>query len=211
MKFVAAMTVVIALFAAAPASAQTRFFDVTAFYALVDPQGDNRPGLNAVDEFELDSTSGFGAAVNAFFTDKISLELAAYAFESEVTVRPRLVSQFPVRDLDMMPITATLQYHFNPEGRFDPYIGAGAAYVLFGDLSDFSGSDLRSIDLEDDIGYVLNAGASFDLTPRLAIVGDVKYVPVESSARAVVTGAPEQTFDIEVNPLIVGLGLSYQF
>jgi outer membrane protein len=211
MKFAAAMTVVIALFAAAPATAQTRFFDVTAYYALVDPQGDNRPGLNAVDEFELDSSSGFGLGVNAFFTDRIALELAAYAFESEVTVRPRLVSPFPVRDLDMMPITATLRYHFNPEGRFDVYLGAGAAYVLFGDLDDFSGSDLRSIDLDDDVGFVVNAGASFDITPRLAVVGDIKYVPVEASASAVFASAPDQTFDIKVNPLIVGLGLSYQF
>ncbi|MCA1734514.1 MAG: outer membrane beta-barrel protein [Acidobacteria bacterium] len=192
MKFVTAMAVVIALFAAVPASAQTRFFDVTGYYAMVDPQGDNRPGLNAVDEFELDSSSGFGLGVNAFLTNRLSLELAAYAFESEVTVRPRLVNQFAVRDLDMMPITATLQYHFNPEGRF-------------------SGSDLRAVDLEDDIGYVVNAGASFDITPRLAIVGDIKYVPVEASASAVFTNAPDQTFDIEVNPVIVGLGLSYQF
>ena len=211
MKFVTAMAVVIALFAAVPASAQTRFFDVTGYYAMADPQGDNRPGLNAVDEFELDSSSGFGLGVNAFLTNRLSLELAAYAFESEVTVRPRIVDQFLVRDLDMMPITATLQYHFNPEGRFDVYLGAGAAYVLFDEMNDLSGSDLRAVDLEDDIGYVVNAGASFDITPRLAIVGDIKYVPVEASANAVFTNAPDQAFDIEVNPVIVGLGLSYQF
>jgi outer membrane protein W len=40
---------------------------------------------------------------------------------------------------------------------------------------------------------------------------DAKYVPVKSSARAVFASGPGQTSDIDVNPLIVGAGVQFQF
>jgi outer membrane protein len=213
MKLTSALIAAFTLLAAAPALAQSRSVDITGYYALVDPQGNSRPGFDLLDEIELDSTSGFGAAINVFFTNRISTEFAAYLVEPEATFRERLVDRTGTSDLEMMPLTVTLQYHFNPDGRIDPYLGAGVAYVLFDELSDFpnTGTSLSSIDVDDDFGYVLNAGLSFDITPNFAIVGDVKYVPVEAGARAVFAGSPGQDFEFEVSPLILSLGLSYQF
>ncbi|HVR41862.1 MAG TPA: OmpW family outer membrane protein [Thermoanaerobaculia bacterium] len=213
MKFVPAFLAAFLVLAAVPAEAQTRFFDLTASYARVDPQTDSRPGLSTIDEFELDSSGGFGLAVNVFFTDRISTEFAAYVVDTEASVRPRLTNRFPVGDLQMIPLTVTLQYHFNPEGRIDPYLGAGVAYVLFDDVSEFpdGGTGLRAIDVDDDFGYVINAGLSFDITPRFAILGDVKYVPVDAGARAVFASAPDQEFGLEMSPLILSIGLSVQF
>lgn len=213
MKFLSRAWIACLVLVAVPAMAQTRFFDLTGYYAWVDPQSDSRPGLSTLDEFELDSTTGFGAALNAFLTDRVSAEFAVWLVDFEANVRSPLVSPFGVGDLEMMPITVTLQYHFNPEGRIDPYIGAGVAYVLFDELSDFpnAGTNLRAIDVDDDFGWVANAGLSFDVTPRFAIIGDVKYVPVDAAATAVFATGPEQEFDLEVSPIIVSVGLSYQF
>ena len=36
-------------------------------------------------------------------------------------------------ETDLLPPTLSVQYHFNPNGRARPYIGAGLNYTLFSD------------------------------------------------------------------------------
>ncbi len=200
-----------------PALAEERSVDVTGWYNWIDPSGDSTFDRDA-DDFglEFDSETGFGAAVNIFWGKRISTELAVNLFEPEATLRSDnpAIPVFSGGSLEMMPITGTLQFHFNPEGRVDPYIGAGVAYVLFDNLDnseDLDDIDVDSIDFDDDYGFVANAGVSFDITPNFAINLDAKYVPVKSSATAVFTSGPGQNVDVEINPFILGAGLQFQF
>lgn len=201
-----------------PAFAQSRSLDITGWITFVDPSGDN--DFEDASDFEdlearFDSEQGYGLAINTFWSDRISTEFAASVVEPDVTLRATDPS-VPFEDvgsLEMIPLTATLQFHFNPEGRLDPYIGAGVAYVLFDEIEGTRFGDIGfdSIDLDDDFGFVVNGGLSFDITPNFAINLDAKYVPVESAARAVVAGADREEVDFEVNPLILAAGLSFQF
>ena len=99
-----------------------------------------------------------------------------------------------------------------PDGRVDPYVSAGAAWVLFDEVEGgIDEVDIDSIDFDDDFGFVVNGGVSIDITEMFAINLDAKYVPVSSSATAVVGGVGSEPFDIDVNPLILSAGLSIQF
>lgn len=195
-----------------PAFAQERSVDLTGWVTFVDPSGDT--DLEDGEIAEFDSEQGFGVGINVFWTNAISTEFAASLVEPDLTLRandPTIPAS--IGSLEMMPLTATLQFHFNPNGRFDPYIGGGVAYVLFDDIEseelDEIGFD--SIDFDDDYGFVANAGLSIDLTETFAINLDAKYVPVSSPSRAVVAGVAGDEIEFDVNPLILAAGVSLQF
>ena len=71
---------------------------------------------------EFDSEQGYGLGLNVFWSNRVSTEFAASVVEPDLALRatdPSIPSGV-VGGLEMMPLTATLQFHFNPDGRFDP-------------------------------------------------------------------------------------------
>lgn len=207
-----AVAVAVLLFAV-PATAQERAFDLTGYAAWVDTSSEGTfEGNNPLD-VSFDGTMGYGAAANIFWTPRISTEFAIVRVENDLNFRTRTINASPT-EVEMMPITGVLQFHFAPQGRIDPYIGAGAAYVLFGDVdrpAELSNIDFESIDFEDDIGLALNAGIGLKITNNFGLTFDAKYVPLESSATAVrpVGGGSEVKFDM--NPVIFSAGATLRF
>lgn len=204
-----------ALLFAVPASAQDRFFDLTAYAAWVDTSSEGTfDGIEDVD-VNFDGTLGYGVAANVFFGDRLSTEFAIVRVNSDITFRRRAAGPVVTSDSDaeIMPITAVLQFHLIPNGRIDPYVGAGAAYVLIDDVDapdELGNIDFETLDFDDDVGLALNAGVGIKLTNNLGLTLDAKYVPLESSARAHrTTGDQDVTFDI--NPVIFSAGLSLRF
>lgn len=193
---------------AVPALAQGRSVDLTGYVAWVDLSGD---GLIAGDggDYDLgsfDADTGYGGAINLFLTRRLSAEIALTEVKPEGRIQ--FGGETVVGELDMLPITGVLQYHFNPEGRVDFWVSGGVAYLMF---DEFEGDDLGSIDIDDvdiddDYGSVWGVGASFNLAGGLAIVGDAKYV---LSSNTITTSVGDA--EIELNPLIVTAGLQIQF
>ena len=214
MRHAVPITLLLLLLMAVPMSAQDRAFDLTGYASWVDTSSEgtlDETTSNPVD-INFDGTLGYGIAANIFF-GRLSTEFAIVRVESDVSVRQRAVNNAGDTQAEMMPITAVLQFHLAPNGRFDPYVGAGAAYVLIDDVDapdELSNLDFESLDFDDDVGLALNAGVGIKLTDNFGITLDAKYVPLESSARAVRPGdAADVKFDI--NPVILSGGLSLRF
>lgn len=215
MKRAVPITFLLLLLAAVPMSAQSRGFDLTGYVSWVDTSSEGTfddTTSNPVD-VNFDGTMGYGVAANIFFGNRISTEFAIVRVNTDVNIRQRAVSNAGNTAAEMMPITAVLQFHLAPNGTFDPYIGAGAAYVLIDDVDapdELNNLDFERLDFDDDVGLVLNAGLGIRISNNLGITLDAKYVPLESSARAVrTTGSQDVAFDI--NPVILSAGLSLRF
>jgi outer membrane protein W len=208
------ITVVLLLITAVPMSAQNRFFDLTGYAAWVDSSSEGTFDQTAGDPIDVnfDGTLGYGLAANVFFGNRISTEFAIVRVNSDIQFRQRAVANANTQ-AEILPITAVLQFHLAPNSAFDPYIGAGAAYVLIDDVDtpdELNNIDFERLDFDDDIGLALNAGVGVRLTQNFGLTFDAKYVPLESSARAVRTiGDEEVKFDI--NPVILSAGLSLRF
>lgn len=202
-----------ALLLVTPAVAQDRFFDITANAVWLDSTGAGSfEDLGDPTDIEFDGQLGYGLAANIFFSNRISVEFAISRIDSEAQVRRRrVVGPAVSRNLEIMPVTAVLQFHFAPRGFIDPYIGAGAAYVLFDDIEANGIGNLDRIDFDDDVGLVVNAGIGIRLGNRFGITLDGKYVPLESSARAVVIGGGETEGRVDINPIILSAGLTLRF
>lgn len=108
-----------------------------------------------------------------------------------------------------------LQYRVGaPEATFRPYIGVGATYTRYSDvtttpvlsmLTNPGGQTSASID--HAWGVVAQLGATYNLNDRWFVDGSVVPMRVKTTAR-LSTG---QSVDVSVNPVLVNIALGYRF
>jgi outer membrane protein len=114
----------------------------------------------------------------------------------------------------VLPPTLTLQYHFLPDGHVRPYVGAGVNYSIFysekasGALQDAIGK--TKLGLSDSVGYALQAGVDVDITPRVFVNFDLKYIDIDTTAR-LTTGTLVNRERVHLDPLVPGIGLGIRF
>ncbi|PIV73124.1 MAG: hypothetical protein COW56_07270, partial [Rhodocyclales bacterium CG17_big_fil_post_rev_8_21_14_2_50_68_7] len=107
-----------------------------------------------------------------------------------------------------LPPTLTLQWHFNPEGTFRPYVGAGINYTLLSN-DNLSVPTVTGLHLENDsFGAAVQAGIDYKLSKSLYLNFDVKKVYIRSDVTDD-TGA--KLSRVEVDPVLVGIGIGYRF
>lgn len=213
MKFGTCLAAVLLI--AVPVSAADRLLDVAASYVWLDPssEGTFQAG-DPIEDFDVqfDSDTGYGVSLNIFF-GRLSTELAVSQVDSPVALQARgRAANLTPRRTSLIPVTATLQYHFAPDSMIDPYVGAGAMYILFGDLSEGKAGDLAVDEIEsDDLGYLFNFGLNVELTEQLGFILDAKYVPSGGSARGILNNQQGTETHIRMSPIVVSTGISYRF
>jgi len=156
-------------------------------------------------DFDLDAGAALGVGILWEWSERWGLEAKASFGEMDVTVRRFLEDAEFVLVLDaveVIPITAVVQYRFRPNVTWTPYVGAGVAHVRFRNL------EVDAISFDDDTGLVLNAGFDFALGERWFLNGDLKYVPFETG----IEGASEAgRGEVSFEPIIASAGLRYRF
>ncbi|MHB0968386.1 MAG: OmpW/AlkL family protein [Thermoanaerobaculia bacterium] len=207
MKSVAATILLVAALAA-PAFAQDSPVDFTIWGSWVDMQGSNDLGNGF--ETDLESGSGFGVSTNIFLTDRLSTEIAIFALRSDAALT--LDGAFPI-DLgrvDLLPVSVGVQFHPAGTSRFDPYIGAGVAYVMADDLesTDLDNVGIGTIEIDDEVTWMANAGLGFLFTDSFGVALDARYMPFEPASKSSLTGGKQ---DLELTPLVVSAGLRFRF
>ncbi len=115
----------------------------------------------------------------------------------------------------VLPPTLTAQYHFNPAGHVRPYVGAGINYSIFWneDASDGLEAAVGAINvhLSDSVGWAVQAGTDIDISKRFFLNLDVKYISMRTNARLSTAALGVQTVRVEINPMVVGVGLGMRF
>ena len=115
----------------------------------------------------------------------------------------------------VLPPTLTLQYHPVANAPVRPYVGAGVNYTLF--YSENASDGLvaavgtTDVELDDSFGWALQAGVDIDLTERMFLNFDVKYIDIDTTATLRTTAAGTQAVDIDLDPLVVGVGVGTRF
>jgi outer membrane protein W/outer membrane protein OmpA-like peptidoglycan-associated protein len=104
-------------------------------------------------------------------------------------------------DFKQLPPTLLAQWHFNPNGRWRPYIGAGVNYTFISD------ENLGGIKLSDSIGPAAQVGMDVGLGRNWSLSFDVKKIWMETTAR--LDGVKLDT--VKVDPWVFGIGFGYRF
>ncbi|WP_404338316.1 OmpW family protein [Sphingomonas sp. MMS12-HWE2-04] len=111
----------------------------------------------------------------------------------------------------VLPPTLTAQYHFAPKGKIRPYVGAGINYTLFWNEKASAGLEAAvgptRVHMDDSFGWAAQAGIDIDLTRKVFLNLDVKYIDIDTTVQLHTSAARTQKLDLGLDPLVFGVGL----
>lgn len=111
-----------------------------------------------------------------------------------------------------LPPTFSFQYHFLPDGKFQPYVGLGLNYTLFFDeevnQTLFPG---LSLSIDDTIGVAAQIGADLQLNDRWLLNFDVRYINIEPDVTLSDGVTSDPAIGIDINPIVIQANIGYRF
>ncbi len=164
----------------------------------VDPKSNNSTVVNVDDATNLTFNATYMFRPNWGFEI-----LAAVPFEHDIT----LTDGTPVGDVEHLPPTFSVQYHFAPDSTIRPYIGVGLNYTTF--MSEFLSGPLAGKDLKlhDSTGLAVQFGVDFMVNENWCINLDVRSIDIETNAD--LNGAFLTT--VKIDPTVYGVSVGYRF
>ncbi|MEL7485895.1 MAG: OmpW family outer membrane protein [Pseudomonadota bacterium] len=149
-----------------------------------------------------------------FLTDRIAAELILATSPHDVSGTGDLAGLGEIIDTLVLPPTLTLQYHFRPNARLRPYAGVGVNYTIFystdAEQSLIDAIGPTAVDIDDSVGVAFQLGVDYDITDRFFVNADIKYIQVDTEAE-LNTGGAINTVDIDLDPIVAGIGFGVRF
>jgi outer membrane protein len=172
----------------------------------INPDSNNleiSPAASVVVDSDLSPT----ATVEYMITPHIGTELlVAWPFTHGLDLDTGGRPLDRVGHVDVMPPTLSLNWHFNPNGVFRPYIGAGINYTMFSGEEASGALAGSSISIDDSIGAAGQVGV--DIGHRNWFFNaNVRYIDMSSDVE--LDGAKIGKADL--NPMVYGLHIGYRF
>jgi outer membrane protein len=160
-------------------------------------------------EIAFDNGEGFGASLTCFYGRHFAVEAAATALKHDGVINAGGQTVLGIGSLDIIPITATAQWHLARDARVSPYVGAGVAYVLADDLEseDLDLAGIGTVNVDNEVTWTAQAGVNVNLTRRFAVALDAKYIAYQPKS------APEDGDEVELdlNPIVFSAGVKIRF
>ena len=193
-----------------------------------------------LDDFraEVDAQLGLGFNLTWFAAPNWGVELLASApFDHEIDGDRALAGLGRIGSTRHLPPTLSLQYHFLPNQRVRPYVGAGLNYTLFFDedttqsLQDgvvgtangalgaaYSGGSTK-LRIDDSFGIALQAGFDIDITDQWFLNFDARWIDIQADAelrtRTFDTDGSAVLFrsaiDIDIDPWVLTTAVGFRF
>lgn len=112
-----------------------------------------------------------------------------------------------VAETKHLPPTLSLQYHFNPNGTWRPYLGAGLNYTLFFDEKAVGALAGSKLELDPSWGLAGQFGLDVELGSNWFANVDARWFDIDSDAK--LNGAKLGT--VEIDPYAFGLAIGRRF
>jgi len=189
----------------------------------VDPKSNN---LSIVDDtvapplsvgVNVDSGTSLTLMGTYMFTKNWAFDvLASWPFKHDIdaTVSDgQTTVTFPLASTEHLPPTFSVQYHFMPDGQFQPYVGAGVNYTTFFSIKeDAAATDPDvlgpfSLKLDDSWGLAAQIGADWLFNENWLINLDVRWINIETDAK--VDG--EKIGTVVIDPIVYSVNIGYKF
>jgi len=205
---------------AVPAAAGEQGWHLRVFAAGIDPDLDETIVNGDGDDIHVTSGTdlGVGASLEYQFTDLLGIELGGFSGSPEVELSADVPGYgvFSVRDaMSTRVLTFDLNFHVTPNSTFfDVYLGAGLAYLWYGDLhyDDPEISEPLSFLTDNDLGLSAKANVAIALgkTSDWTAFGGLRYI--WSNLEGTEAGDPNagsESFNFNIFSFSVGIGYSF--
>ena len=194
---------VVALMIAAPAMAHEK-----GSWILRTGVGTVAPDSNNLDLgpggiIEVENGTSLTLTGTYMFTPNWAFDiLAAWPFSHDIKL-----DGVKIGSTDHLPPTFSAQYHFVPDGKFQPYVGLGVNYTTFFSEKTAGPLAAATLSIDDSFGLAAQLGADIELSDKWVINLDVRYLSIE--ADATLDGGELGT--VEINPWTYGISVGRRF
>ena len=182
-------------------------------------------------QVSVDSDTQLGLTVSYMFTDQIALGvLGATPFKHDIKGDgTALGGTGKLAETKHLPPTITVQYFPMPSGsKFQPYVGVGVNYTnffeekttqkltgIYDDLAGNPGINRTDIKLDDSFGLAAEIGADYMITENIGVNAAIWYADIDTEATinayAGNAKADTSTIDVDIDPWVYMVGVSYKF
>lgn len=163
--------------------------------AMVHPAGDG--ALNGA--LDVGNNTQLGLDGTYMLNNQLGIGvLAATPFKHDITLNGKNIGS-----TKHLPPTVTLQYHFNTNTQFHPYVGAGVNYTQFFTER----SSLGNLELAHSFGPAIEAGFDYELSKNWGANLGIWYADIDTKAK--LNGAKLDT--VKIDPVVYMIGASYKF
>lgn len=139
--------------------------------------------------------------ISYFFTKNIAAELVL-TWPQNINIK---AGSSKIGQIQALPPSLLIQYHFTDFGAFKPYVGAGVNYTHFYKTSNIL-DGAANID-NDSWGLVGQIGMDYQLNKNWSINVDAKYVQMSTDVHLGAANIGK----LDLNPVTLGVGVGYRF
>ncbi len=219
MKIVSAAAILMVATAVAATTAEAKQGDVLVRVRAINvmPQDSSGAILPALPASTVTVNNSVTPEIDFTYmvADNVGVELIAATSRHTVTGVGPVVGGVDVMATNALPPTLTLQYHFAPSAKVRPYVGAGVNYTTFFNskpTADFVGAaGATKITMKDSFGWALQAGVDVPLSDRIFLNLDAKYIKLDTKATLSTANLGTQSTKVDLDPIVVGVGIGTTF
>lgn len=189
----------------------------------------SRGGVTAESaQIEFDTATGVMLSGSYMFTPNWALDvLAPWPFRHDIDIEAIISDgvatqrgKLPFGEVEFFPPTVSLQYHFAPNGKFQPYVGLGINYTRFIDetlASEITADGITALEFEDSVGVAVQLGAEsmFGTDSHWLLNFDLRWIEIEADmSLSVEEGTVPATNEIgavDIDPWVLTVDLGYRF
>lgn len=166
----------------------------------IKPKSDNGKVIDNSVGIDVGSSTRPSFSVTYMATKNVGIELlGAFPFKHDIDA----AGLGNIGSTRHLPPTLSLQWHFLPDSRVQPYVGVGVNYTTFFRTR----SVLGDLHLSDSWGLAAQAGADIQLDKNWFMSADVRYIDINSKVR--LNG--EHIGKVRIDPFVATVGIGYRF
>lgn len=153
--------------------------------------------------------------VSYFFTKNIATELSLGTSFHGIKSDGAIKEYGKTERTWILPSNLTLQYYFDLNPNFKPYLGAGVNYTSF--FKEEEKGNFSHSSFSNRFGVAVQAGTDIMLNKNWGINFDVKKVFLKTKVNATYNSDPMLnvdtaiTGDVKLDPWLIGTGVTYKF
>ncbi|MES0873644.1 OmpW/AlkL family protein [Sinimarinibacterium thermocellulolyticum] len=164
----------------------------------IEPKSDN--GQLSAGNIAVDSQFGPSLNVAYYFSPNWAVDvLGALPFKHDFSINGAEAGS-----TKHLPPTVTLQYHFLPQAKVQPFVGLGLNYTFFMEERLSSGNKLE---MDDSFGLAAQLGVDVPLNPQWRVGLDARFIDIDSDA----TVDGQSIGTVNIDPIVYSLNLGYRF
>ncbi|WP_417515370.1 OmpW/AlkL family protein [Marinobacter sp.] len=182
-------------------------------------------------QVSVDSDTQLGLTLSYMFTDQIALGvLGATPFKHDINGAGSVLGGAgKLAETKHLPPTITLQYFPMPSGsKLQPYVGVGVNYTnffeekttdtltgIYSSLAPSAGINRTDIELDDSFGLAAEIGLDYMITENIGVNAAIWWADIDTEATinayAGDTKIDTSTIDVDIDPWVYMVGLTYKF